>query len=427
MNPIAIAVKGKGVFNVVRRSTSIASRYGVTSSKLERELTRFIALAREFDCRPTFPITSVVLQRNARLIQSFQDQGVEFAIHGLRHVDYSQLSRDEQADHLQSARHIFARAGIQLRGFRGPYLRWNEETVAVLQKLGLIYDASQAYVWDVLEGMDTPTYQRAIEFYRALPAREQVVVPNLVDEFVRIPYSLPDDEALVERLGLSAGDQMSRLWLAVLQQTYVHGELFTVGLHPERTSLCYEPLRALLVEARARTPGVWIARLSEIADWWRARTHASAEIQNVTEREYRFRITGPAGTTALARSVHVKSGASPWADGYQRVSQMSFTIESPLRPVLGVSPAASPEVVSFLRQQGYLVEVSHTSQRYPFYVTQPTVAPGDQRRLVNHIEGSGFPLVRLGRWPEGAKSAIALTGDIDALTLWDYGLRFVER
>jgi hypothetical protein len=35
--------------------------------------------------------------------------------------------------------------------------------------------------------------------------------------------------------------------------------------------------------------------------------------------------------------------------------------------------------------------------------------------------------VWLGRWLNGARSALAITGDIDALTLWDCGLRFFER
>jgi hypothetical protein len=31
----------------------------------------------------------------------------------------------------------------------------------------------------------------------------------------------------------------------------------------------------------------------------------------------------------------------------------------------------------------------------------------------------------LGRWPHNTGSALAITGDIDALTLWDYGLRYL--
>jgi hypothetical protein len=40
------------------------------------------------------------------------------------------------------------------------------------------------------------------------------------------------------------------------------------------------------------------------------------------------------------------------------------------------------------------------------------------------IEESKRPLVRLGTWPDGARSALAVTGDIDALTIWDFAARF---
>ena len=43
--------------------------------------------------------------------------------------------------------------------------------------------------------------------------------------------------------------------------------------------------------------------------------------------------------------------------------------------------------------------------------------------LVNYSEISPTPLVRLWRWPNGAKSAMCITGDLDALTLFDYASR----
>ena len=40
------------------------------------------------------------------------------------------------------------------------------------------------------------------------------------------------------------------------------------------------------------------------------------------------------------------------------------------------------------------------------------------------IDESRRPLVRFGTWPRGAKSAFSVTGDIDALTIWDFVQRF---
>jgi hypothetical protein len=57
------------------------------------------------------------------------------------------------------------------------------------------------------------------------------------------------------------------------------------------------------------------------------------------------------------------------------------------------------------------------------YLDLPSFKAEDERSLLRHIEDSRLPLVRLGRWPNGAKSALVVTGDVDALTIWDYGLR----
>jgi hypothetical protein len=106
---------------------------------------------------------------------------------------------------------------------------------------------------------------------------------------------------------------------------------------------------------------------------------------------------------------------------------MAFSLRAPCRPFVGLSPATSPRLTDFLWQQGYIVEVSMESGRYACYFDQVEFVAGQERRLLAQIEEVGRSLVRLGRWPNGARSALAITGDIDALTLWDYGLRLLGR
>jgi hypothetical protein len=106
---------------------------------------------------------------------------------------------------------------------------------------------------------------------------------------------------------------------------------------------------------------------------------------------------------------------------------MAFTVRASQRPVIGASPDTAPELVDFLRQQGYALEISREGHRYAFYFDQPEFTAEQERTVLAWIEGAKRPLVRLGRWPDGARSALAVTGDIDALTLWDYGLRCLGR
>lgn len=424
MNPISVAIKSKGLFSLLRRGVSISMRYGITPGRMDRALAQFATVLRQFECSATFPTTAVALQRAPEVISKYQAQGIEFAIHGYRHLDHSQLSQGEQQIQLQMARQVFEQSGIQTRGFRGPYLRWNEITLTVLQQLGLDYDGSQGLAWDVLDGCETPAYHRALNFYGALSANDYPSLPSLEKSLVRIPYSLPDDEALVDRLALKTTEQMGDLWLAILRRTYELGELFTLGLHPERIAICQEPLAAVLTEARRLMPAVWVARLDEIATWWRARAGATVKVTDATGGKFHLTVVGPGEVTVLARAVEVDAPTVPWADGYRQVAATTFTIHAPLQPFIGLSPATSPRLADFLRQQGYIVEISKESRRYSCYFDQAEFVAEHERPLLAQIEGTDRPLVRLGRWPNGARSALAVTGDIDALTLWDYGLRF---
>jgi peptidoglycan/xylan/chitin deacetylase (PgdA/CDA1 family) len=428
MDPITLAIEGKGTFNFLRRGTRILRRYGITPDKLDRGLHQFAGILERFACSATFPITAVALQRNPLVISKYHSQGIEFAVHGHRHLDYSQLSPAEQSAELTSAEAAFAQAGIEAQGFRSPYLRWNAATLAALQQHGFSYDSSQGLAWDIPRGDGTRDYLYALEFYRALPARDHPSLPRLQDDLVRIPYSLPDDEALTERLALNSPDEGIAVWGNILQQSYDLGEMFTLGLHPERIAMCREPLVATLDTAQALSPPVWIARLDEIATWWRARSRTIVEITDVGDCRLRISVNGgPPGVTVLARGVHVEAPTLPWADGYHRVDALSFTTRTNIQPVIGVTPQSSDRLISFLRQQGYLVDKTAESHNYSLYLDQVDLAARDERTLLNRLESHTGPLMRLGRWPNGARSALSVTGDIDALTLWDYAWRFLGR
>lgn len=426
MKSLIVALRGKGVYKFLDRITSILRRYGATASKYEHTLAQFVQTLDQFDCKATFPTTVVALKRHPEAFRKHQDHGIEFAVHGYRHVDHSLLSLEEHLAELEVAKRTISQCGVRADGFRCPYLRWNPATLQALEKLAFSYDSSQALFWPVPADSETPAYLKAIEFYRAFSANEYPSLPYLKDGLVRIPYALPDDESLVERLALSSPEQTNALWLQILQNTYELGELFTIGLHPERFFLCRAPLEAVLGEARRRTPGVWMARLDEIATWWRARVATRIEIQDTTEG-IRLLIAGPLGLVVLARQVEIDVSSAPWADGYFQVDTTTFNLRAPVRPFVGVSPHASPQMVDYLWQQGYIVEISPDGQRHAVYIDWKEFGSEHMRPLLDQIARADRPLVRLGRWPRGMRSALSVTGDIDALTIWDYGLRMFGR
>ncbi len=422
-NPLAVAVKGKGLPNLLKRSLAIGRRYGLTSARMDRQLGIFTRVLEAFDCGATFPLTASTLARSRGRLEKYQDQGIEFAIHGYHHVDYSQLSLDQQTEHMIQARQAFEGDHLRCSGFRCPYLRWSPDTLKALSALGFSYDSSQALAWSVVDDFDTEAYRQALGFYRARSADDYPSLPRLTDGLLRIPYSLPDDEALVERFRLAEAGPMADLWLKVLQRSHELGEMFTLGLHPERITLCREALRAVLAKARSLSPSVWIARLDEIADWWRARAETTYRVTEAGEGSSRVTVDGPRGAVVLARGLSVQAPTQPWNRGYRRVQANDFVFQADRLPLIGVSPGSPDSLVSFLRQQGYLTARVADARSYAFYLDRTDFAAEDERPLLAQLEQETSPLIRLARWPDGTQSALSITGDIDAFTLWDFFLR----
>jgi len=81
-----------------------------------------------------------------------------------------------------------------------------------------------------------------------------------------------------------------------------------------------------------------------------------------------------------------------------------------------------------LREQGYILDTGETAMHCGTYIDAATLARlTSEVDLINYIEASPGPLIRYWRWPSGAKSALCVTGDLDALTLLDYASRLFVR
>jgi peptidoglycan/xylan/chitin deacetylase (PgdA/CDA1 family) len=424
---IVLTLRAKGVGGIVERVGTIFSRLGVTAEPMARCLTYYADIAAEFDAHPSLPVTACVMARHPSLIRTFVERDVEFAIHGLVHNDHAVLSLDQQQESIAKAAHLFESAGVPYAGFRGPYLRYNQATDATARALGLKYHSSQAVAFDVLpqtvtHGPNAAIYQRALELYAVLDATQVVVRPFEQQGLINIPGAIPDDEIMVDRLHLDDRVQAAA-WLAILEATYSRGELFTMQLHPERIFDCAYALRTTLKEARKREPQVWIATLEEIASWWLRRNRAVLEVQAVGDQRYRITLEADPQATLLVRGLPV--AATPWYGSDYVAQARSFEVEAAVKPVVGVSTRSPSAVLDFLREEGLPTEISEDRSQFGAYVD---IADGkvNQVAVLNEIELSTGPLVRLGRWPAAARSALAVTGDLDSITLQDFFLRLWE-
>jgi hypothetical protein len=426
VNPVVVAAKGKGALNVARRAGVIGARYGIDPRRMERRLGAVLDIVERHGGGATLPITAAPMGRNPQTVSHYAGLGIEFAVHGYYHVDHASLTAEEQIDQAGRARRLMTINGIDSIGFRAPYLRSNPGTVIALRENGFLYDSSQAMHWSIRPELETDAYRRALTFYGSLSADDYPVLPWLENDVVRIPCCLPDDESVVDRLRIRSAEAIAELWLDVWRRTDARGELFTMQVHPERIERCGPGVAAVLDAARSSGPWVWRARMDEIAQWWRDRSAATVDVRDDGMGKFRLRCRGPDGLTVLARNVDV-SPAEPWSNGYRRVCAPEFDAVADRRPFIGVHPTSPERLSSFLRQQGFVVERTRSGAGYSFFLERDRFSRADERGLLDEIEAGTFPLVRLGRWPNAARSAVAVTGDVDALTIWDYALRLLGR
>lgn len=427
-----ILSKSRGTKNLISRIISILRRFGVSSRKFDRLLNRYCVLTRELGCVPTFPITAVTLKRHPGLIRELCHQGVEFAVHGYVHIDYGVLSEEEQIEHYQKAINIFNSCQVPFTGFRAPLVHINGRTPGALRHLGFPYDSSYGVKWDVLNRNEFTKKswrerEKVLALYECRHSQECSVLPRAMNGFIEIPVSLPDDEIMVDRLGITSQRKISEIWQSILQRSFESGELFTLQLHPERFIFCESALVNLLHKARQIKPKVWVATLREIAEWWREKDKFAFRVKLQDDGRYRVKADCSDRATLLLKNCRVNVPVDEWFDGYQIVNARDFILDNPIRPVIGVSYDSSTAAISFLKNEGYIIERSDRPDNYGVYLDNlAQFQEADEKPLSRRVEQSNVPLLRYWRWPDSSRSALSVTGDIDSITLIDFVLRIFE-
>lgn len=428
-NPLAAS---RGLRPTLERIANILNRFGPTSRKMEDRLNKYVEVTGEFGCSPTFAVTAVTLKRHPNLIKDLAGKGVELAVHGHVHADHKLLSLQKQTSYFQKASVAFEMHSIPFKGFRAPYLRANSSTLEALIRLKFAYDSSQTIQWPVIEERKYSRrrlgeYNRLLDFYQPWDAATNLSLPRSINGLLEIPVSIPDDEALVERLGITKEQEISEIWESMLERTYASGELLVLQLHPERIQFCANALRSILQRARESKPPVWIARLGEVAQWWKQRDEFSFEINNEGNAQWRVRVNCSDKGTVLMKNCKANVLTTDWAQGYTSVDARDFILESRVCPCIGVSANSSAEAIRFLKGEGFVVKVGAQPENCGIYFDNlASFNQSDERRISEAIERSNATLIRFWRWGEKAKSALAISGDIDAITLADFAMRLIE-
>jgi peptidoglycan/xylan/chitin deacetylase (PgdA/CDA1 family) len=442
MNLVAFSIKTKGMRTFCRRLWTVFTRFGLSEAATRRSLHTMVDVMRNYGATPTFFIPAVVLRRHAALVAAVAREGIEIGIHGYVHNDYRSLDTSEQRAQTAQAAEVFRSAGIPYRGFRNPYLGWTDESVGVFADVGLSYDSNEAVAHQVVDlAPFSPTirdgYAKSLELFQALPCTVATLRPHFDGPLVRLPTSIPDDEMLFDRLRITDAQAIGRIWSSVLQRVYDLGGLYILNLHPERGVLCREALEILLTSAQSQSLPVWLAPLEEVGAWWREHRTFRLRITQCGTDRWLIQRTGSTRATLLARYLTVDEGepATPWFGVDAHVGGHSFVAHAARCPCVALSPATAEEVSDFLLEQGYpTIRTSpEDASQYALYLDLPeglgaTRAVRWRRRgdVLHHLEQLEAPLVRFAPWPNSARAALSISGDIDSVTIQDFFLRILE-
>ncbi|MBN2104210.1 polysaccharide deacetylase family protein [bacterium] len=386
-------------------------------------LENFVRFLFARDINPTFPVTAITVHRHPNLFRRLQDQGVEFAIHGYRHIDYTQLTPTEMESHLERAIQIFKDNHIDYHGFRFPFLRRTPECVMRLSKYDFIWDSSEVVSWPLPENIPLTDlrrndYQQILNTYQVRESRNTFSYPWKNSGLIEIPVSVPDDDILSERLGLNA-HWIAKAWIQILQKTHKRGDLFVLQLHPERFAMCRSALAGLLNSAM-KMNNVWIAALHEIAQWWKTRIATTCEVIASSSGQWMVHGSELTDSRIQLGLCYFENHQQTW----KVLQALPARVKAKDKPVIGIDPPIRKEMIDFLKQEGYLFEEARNDQMYAVKIKGDYCFEKAKNECIRKIQSSSKPLLKLALWPDFYQSALSITGDIDGVDIWDYWMRF---
>lgn len=417
MNYLKHLVRSKGTSNLFGRAAMIFRRFGFTRAKSAGALLRVLEITSKHGCTPTFFITADLLDHHEDLIRTVCANSVQVGLHGHHHIDHSQMSGPTQRHEISNGVRKFQKIGIPVKGFRGPYLRFNKETARAVRDIGLSWVSNAIMLFDEDAWLKKMTECNGVRdlvhtFYTLEQIKEQPSLPIWGPHCLEIPISLPDDELLLDRFAIREPDKLSEIWLDMLSSTREQGELFNCIFHPERIDLLSETLDALL-EKTVDYTDVWISPLDDIAGWWQERANFSFEItQNGSDV---FNVTAHCSKRASVVLQH-SGGKLQFID--QTGKNRTFPVHSGFKPVIHVPHGYCDENVRYLKNEGFVLERDADPSRCAFALNG--TCSKTPRQLLDTLNQARGPLLRFWRWPNGFRSALAITADVDAITLMDF-------
>lgn len=203
----------------------------------------FSNIMNKFDAELNLFIPANTIEKNGKYFTRIKFNNICYGAHGYSHLDYSTLEKEVQEDHFKKIIKIFNNEGIKEFGFRAPYGRLNGNTINLLKRFNFQFDCSNVYIYN-----EIIKYNQEVEYvlrdYTILEKPDPIIEQNIM----RIPFSLPDDEILVDRLNYNE-NTVEKIWCKMIDEIDNNGNLLILQLHPHRIRILKNALKKVVKTA----------------------------------------------------------------------------------------------------------------------------------------------------------------------------------
>ena len=209
-----------GVSGAINQNPDAASLPGLMSLREygpSVAVPRILELLEEYGLLASFYVPGYVAEHHEELVRLIVERGHEIAHHGYMHEPPNALSREREAEILDSGSAILERVtGQRPKGYRAPGAELSEHTITLLAERGFTYDST-------LMGDD---------------------VPYLVDgggcQLVEIPFHWEMDDVAYFNYAPSLGirqfmatpEHVYKVWSAAFEGAYHYGLSLVPVMHP---------------------------------------------------------------------------------------------------------------------------------------------------------------------------------------------------
>jgi peptidoglycan/xylan/chitin deacetylase (PgdA/CDA1 family) len=265
----------------------MARRYGLSDKRMFRTLSQMSADARDRKIGMTVPVVGSVLSgRRADFLKSISHDRFEIAVHGYSHDDFSSLEVERLREDISKAKATFEGFGFRPLGYRSPYLRPKDGLSRLLSEYGFSFSSSKAAASDrsaasnraVLEVSDAiarEIYGPQISDPRSVSLRQE-------NRVIEIPVSLPDDEILIDRMGIREEGALEGILADIIGASLKSDSFAVIQIHPERYPFFRNAL--LSIADRMMREGVRFITLGELSRGLQSQSrspHASVDGKSV--------------------------------------------------------------------------------------------------------------------------------------------------